>query len=221
MTPSGRIPDTHAEAWAMLPFVANGRIAPEDREWVEQHLVSCAECRHELDAQRPLAQTMSASAAPFATSEQRAFAKLWTRIEAAENAMPENDAAEIPARVAGKAPRRTVRWLAAAVVVQAVGLALLGVTALKNTDRGGTFRTVTNAETYRGPGVRLVFAPDTTMTLVTDLLARHHLELIAGPGDRGVFTAAPRGASNADAMVSAAAALRQDQHVLFAEPLRD
>ena len=40
---SSRIPDTHAEAWALLPWLANGRIAPEDREWVESHLGS-AEC---------------------------------------------------------------------------------------------------------------------------------------------------------------------------------
>ena len=28
---SSRIPDTHAEAWALLPWLANGRISAEDR----------------------------------------------------------------------------------------------------------------------------------------------------------------------------------------------
>ena len=35
---SARIPDTHAEAWALLPWLANGRIQASDREWVEAHV---------------------------------------------------------------------------------------------------------------------------------------------------------------------------------------
>ena len=50
MTP--RIPDTHAEAWALLPWHANGRISADDREWVEAHVAGCAECRAELASQR-------------------------------------------------------------------------------------------------------------------------------------------------------------------------
>ena len=49
---SPRIPDTHAEAWALLPWLANGRIQASDREWVEAHVAVCAECRAELAAQR-------------------------------------------------------------------------------------------------------------------------------------------------------------------------
>ena len=33
---SPRIPDTHAEAWAMLPWLANGRLPAADREWVQK-----------------------------------------------------------------------------------------------------------------------------------------------------------------------------------------
>jgi hypothetical protein len=35
---TSRIPDTHAEAWDLLPWLANGRIAAGDREWVEAHV---------------------------------------------------------------------------------------------------------------------------------------------------------------------------------------
>jgi len=48
---SARIPDTHAEAWALLPWLANGRLGAEDREWVEAHVAGCAECRAELASQ--------------------------------------------------------------------------------------------------------------------------------------------------------------------------
>jgi hypothetical protein len=189
MNQSGRIPDTHAEAWALLPFLVNGRIAPEDREWMELHVQSCESCRRELDAQQPLAKQMRESAPPFASSEERAFAKLWTRIEAAEGAVPVEEGIAPSATVGG--PRRTTRWLAAAVFVQAIGLALLGAGALKNSDSVSGYRTVTSVEArYSGPAVRLVFTPDTSMTEVTDILSRHGLELIAGPRGAGVFTAA-------------------------------
>ena len=87
---SSRIPDTHAEAWALLPWLANGRIVPEDREWLEAHVQGCAECRAELAAQRLVASHVnleeSASPQPVASEEQRSFNKLWARIEASESA---------------------------------------------------------------------------------------------------------------------------------------
>ena len=97
---SARIPDTHAEAWALLPWLANGRIAPEDREWVEAHLQGCAECRAELAAQRLVAshvtQEGSGSPASPPSDEQRSFNKLWARIEASESATPATGTAGMP-----------------------------------------------------------------------------------------------------------------------------
>jgi hypothetical protein len=219
MSQSGRVPDTHAEAWALLPFLVNGRIASQDREWVEAHVQTCAECRRELEAQRPLAQEMRESEAPFASSEQRAFAKLWTRIEASENAMPEDEQA-VPMR-AGAAPRRTVRWLAAAVFVQAIGLALLGGIAVKNGDDSAEdFRTVTSVEARQmGPAVRLVFTPDTSMRDVTQILSSQGLELVAGPHGAGIFTAAVADASVKTSPEAIAKSLRENARVQFAEPV--
>jgi hypothetical protein len=220
MSQSGRVPDTHAEAWALLPFLVNGRIASQDREWVEAHVQTCDDCRRELEAQRPLAQEMRQSEAPFASSEQRAFAKLWTRIEASENAMPEDEQA-VPMRATGAAPRRTVRWLAAAVFVQAIGLALLGGIAVKNSDDSADgYRTVTNVEARQmGPAVRLVFTPDTSMREVSQILSSQGLELIAGPHSSGVFTAAVADTSMKTSAEAVAMALRKNAQVQFAEPV--
>jgi hypothetical protein len=220
MTQSGRIPDTHAEAWALLPFLVNGRIAAEDREWVELHVQSCEECRREIEAQRPLAQEMRDAEPPFTSSEQRAFAKLWTRIEASEAAVPSHEE-PLAVRTSGTAPRRTVRWLAAAVIVQAIGLALLGVTALNNSEEAsGDYGTVTSAEVQQlGPAVRLVFTNETSMADVTEILARNQLELIGGPRGAGVFTAALADASTGISAETIAIALRRDPHVQFAEPV--
>jgi anti-sigma factor RsiW len=219
MTHSGFVPDTHAEAWALLPFLANGRISAEDREWVELHVHSCHACREEFAAQQSLEQHLRTAQPPFAGSEQRAFAKLWTRIEASETALPPQPERRVNS--GGSAPRRTVRWLAAAVVVQAIGLALLGVTALNTGNTSpGEFRTVTSNQTHTmGPAIRVVFRPDASMADVSDLLSRHELELIGGPQGSGIFTASSKDSSSDRSMESLAIALRNDARVLFAEPI--
>ena len=222
MTHSGRVPDTHAEAWAMLPFLANGRISAEDREWVEMHVHLCDACREEFITHQSLAHHLRDAQAPFSANEQRAFAKLWTRIEASESALPQQPEAAVLSQ--GSSPRRTVRWLAAAVVVQAIGLALLGVTALRNAEMPpGEFRTVTSGDTHMvdpsiRPTVRLVFSDDASMAEVSDLLSRHELELVAGPQGNGIFTARPSSPSNTS-IEAVASALREDARVQFAEPV--
>ncbi len=223
MSPS--IPDTHAEAWSLLPWLANGRIQPADREWVDAHVHGCAECRAELAAQRTVATQMRETAeqpAQGLADEQRSFEKLWSRIEAAETAtVPASDT-----QVASLAPRRasrTVRWLAAAVIVQGVGLALFGFNALRSPDAGKGFQTVTRVAPVRGdaPSLSIVFAPDASIEDINTLLTHQGLSLVSGPGLSGNFTAAlstDAVASGASAE-SVAAVISRDPHVAFAQPV--
>jgi hypothetical protein len=223
---SPRIPDTHAEAWALLPWLANGRIAAEQREWVEAHVHACAECRAELAAQRMIASGMrddAAPAPPAASDEQRSFDKLWARIEASESAT-------LPATGTGGGgfrASRPVRWLAAAVIVQAVGLGVLGFSALSGAGAApGDFVTVTREDPRSGaraqaPTVRVVFSPQASIATVNTLLAHQGLEIVAGPGTQGNYTAA----LSADAVASGASAesvaavMSKDPNVSFAEPV--
>ncbi len=210
------IPDTHAEAWTLLPWLVNGRISDEDREWVETHVASCEECSREVQAQRAIAGQMRDEPLPQALSAQRSFGKLWTRIEASEGALPAAEGANASAERRG--PSRTVRWLAAAVVVQAVGLATLGLAAWN----GGTgdFRTVADvpAVQVKGPAVRLVFDPAMSVGAMKEVLERHDLRIVAGPNGGGAFTAALAGTGSATPE-SVAAALSNDARVQFAQPV--
>jgi anti-sigma factor RsiW len=223
---SPRIPDTHAEAWALLPWLANGRIPAEEREWVEAHVHACAECRAELAAQRMISSGMRDDAAPApaaASDEQRSFDKLWARIEASESAT-------LPATGTGGGgfrASRPVRWLAAAVIVQAVGLGALGFSALSGSGTApGDFVTVTREDPRTGarvqsPAVRVVFAPQASIATINTLLAHQGLEIVAGPGTQGNYTAA----LSADAVASGASAesvaavISKDPNVSFAEPV--
>ena len=223
---SPRIPDTHAEAWALLPWLANGRIAPEDREWVETHVQGCAECRAEIAAQRMVVTQVyrEDSPAPAASDEQRSFNRLWSRIEASESAA--TPAAGMRAATASTRASRTVRWLVAAVVVQAIGLGAFGF-ALRGTygdDPGnrGDYTTVTSVDPrVDAPAVRLVFAPQASIATINTLLTHQGLELVAGPGREGNFTAqlsADAVASGASAD-SVAAVMSKDPNVSLAQPV--
>jgi hypothetical protein len=223
---SPRIPDTHAEAWALLPWLASGRIPANDREWVEGHVASCAECRAELASQRMVANQMygemygnGPSPESAATDEQRSFNKLWARIDASESASVPGTGA----RVAGSRYSRTVRWLAAAVIIQGFGLALFGFNALRDSAPAGEMVTVTDVPTQRlnAPAVRVVFAPGASIGTINTLLANQGLTIVSGPGTAGNFTAA----LSADAVASGASAdsvaavISKDPNVSFAQPV--
>jgi hypothetical protein len=232
---SSRIPDTHAEAWNLLPWLANGRLQATDREWVEAHVHGCAECRAELEAQRQVSSQMRAageSPSGAVTDEQRSFDKLWSRIEAAESAAP---APALTGTEGGTAvargntrSARTVRWLAAAVIVQGFGLALFGLNALRESDasQAGEFRTVSSVDPNAAvltdaPAVRLVFAPGATIDHINTLLSHQGLSIVSGPGLSGNFTAALSAetiASGASAE-SVAAVISKDPNVTFAQPI--
>jgi anti-sigma factor RsiW len=219
---SSRIPDTHAEAWALLPWLANGRIADDDREWVEAHVAGCAECRAELAAQRLVATRMSGDAGHSPVNEeQKSFNKLWARIEASEAATTPATAAQ--GLAGGSRASRTVRWLAAAVVVQAVGLGVLGFGSLREDPaHGGEIVTVANPEPrLNAPAVRIVFAPQASIETINTLLTHQGLSIVSGPGDRGNFTAE----LSTDAVASGASAesvaqvISKDPNVSFAQPV--
>jgi hypothetical protein len=218
---SSRIPDTHAEAWALLPFLANGRIQASDREWVEAHVVGCEECRAELAAQRMMATAMnrSATSETAVTDEQRSFNRLWARIEASESASPASVAAS-EARPTRSS--RTVRWLAAAVVIQGFGLALFGFNALREPSED--IRTVTDdapVSRPNAPKVSIAFAPDASIGTINTLLVHQGLSIVSGPGTAGNFTAE----LSADAVASGASAnsvadvIAKDPNVTFAQPV--
>jgi hypothetical protein len=225
---SPRIPDTHAEAWNLLPWLATGRMQPADREWVEAHVHGCAECRAELAAQRTVAAQMrvageqpAAAISSQRADEQRSFDKLWSRIEAAEAAtLPVASTASVPV---ARGASRTVRWLAAAVIVQGVGLALFGFNALRAPSGGNDFQTVTQTAPVRAdaPSLSIVFAPDASIDSINTLLTHQGLTLVSGPGLSGNFTAAlstDAVASGASAE-SVAAVISKDPHVAFAQPI--
>ena len=103
---------------------------------------------------------------------------------------------------------------------------MLGLSALSGGAPSDDYTLVTREDPrtgarVRSPTVRVVFAPQASIETINTLLAHQGLEIVAGPGTAGNFTAA----LSADAVASGASAesvaavMSKDPNVSFAEPV--
>jgi hypothetical protein len=116
-----------------------------------------------------------------------------------------------------------VRWLAAAVVVQAIGLGALGVGALRD-DGVAQDDIVTVADPMPrldAPAVRIVFAPQASIETINTLLVHQGLSIVSGPGTQGNFTAEllPDAIASGASAESVAQVISKDPNVSFAQPV--
>jgi hypothetical protein len=218
-------PNAHCRTWDLIPWVVNGSATTEQRERVEQHLRECADCRDEFTLQQQFHTGLHAAAE--ATHDPRpALQRLMARLDA-------DDASAAPAfpSLDEPAPRRVARatpWLAAAVVVQAIGLALLGGFVLGRPDAAAPttqesgYRTLSSDSAKTTAAIRLVVAPDTTLAQLRSLLSQSQLRIVESTSDNAAFGLAPQDAAlagNAEFVRTAIARLRSERGVMLVEPI--
>lgn len=226
--PQAACPD---EAARLLPWFVNGTLPAADAQFVEAHLLACETCRSDAAVLTRM-RTLLRSPGQVEHAPHGGLRKLLQRIDAAEGLPPTPGlpAADGPAQALAPAahPAQPVRkghvarWLSAAVVLQSLALVFLGALAFRDSSGGGeaAYRTLTTAPAETPPAaLRVVFAPNTTLAEVQDLLRVNGLTVQAGPSEAGLFTLALRAAREPAAEQAAALArLRADPRVRFAEP---
>ena len=235
-----------AEAARLLPWHLTGRLAAPDSARVTQHLAQCATCRADLESQRALRARLRDDG-PLEYAPQAGLAATLARIDelGRELGVPAHSPVSTPSPGAMPAPARHAarpasrwrapQWLAAAVVVQAVGLGVLGSLLVARSDAqrpaarpAGAYETLsTPGADAPGGQLRAVFATDMTLGQLSDLLGARGLQVVSGPTEAGVYTlgllptsreAVSHEAAAPDAVGTALRALRADPRVRFAEP---
>jgi Putative zinc-finger len=203
--PSG----THPIVWELIPWFVNGRLSGAEAASVSAHMENCAECAREHTEQLRILDAMQADGS-IAFASEAAFQKLAARL----------DAAPAPARA-----HPTVRWLAAASVIAALGLAAWSGWLLERTPASAAtaaYRTLTAPAPLAAGGaqLRVVFTPNLTLRELERLLHTIDAYISDGPTEAGVFTLTldPERSSSA-AVAQRLAALRADANVRFAEPV--
>ena len=209
------------EAARLLPWFVNGTLSDADAARVATHLEHCRTCRADAAEQGRVRALMRAPA-QVEYAPQAGFRKLLTRV----NELEREDLAAASKTFVRQPGRRSagssVRWLSAAVVVQALALgAIAGARFWTPFSDDGTraFRTLTSV-TAEGARLRVVFVPATTLAELQELLRANQLVAVAGPSDAGIFTLALRASvTSQEAQSAVLARLRADPRVRFAEPL--
>ena len=206
---------SHEDVWHRIPWYVNGRADEAERQRIETHVRHCDECKAEVAIQR---QVMNAIATDTRIDcmPGMSFQRLWDRIRADEMATQRASLAP-PKRVAS---RSVTRWLAAAVVVEAIGITALTATffySRDNTQPAAEYRTVTSsAATPSSGAIRAVFSPTLSVNDLQRLLEKSGLQIVSGPTEAGVYTLA---ITEAEDRTRALAELRADPAVRFAEPI--
>jgi hypothetical protein len=212
----------HREVWNLIPWVVNGRASAAEQCRVNAHLEHCVDCREEYEFQRQLREAMHLDVSED-RDPQHALPGLWARLDA-NGSTPAAD----------RGSRKStwlVRSLAAAVIVEAVGLYALGgllwwhnVPPSSATAATAQYRTLSSQPPSAATAaLRVVLAPATTLAEFQQLLEQSHLQIVSGPSEAGVYSLAPvapaKEAMNKDAMTHTLAQLRAHPAVRFAEPV--
>jgi hypothetical protein len=207
---------SHRQIWEMLPWTLNGSASEEEALAVNEHLRQCADCRQASEFEQRLHDALSRPQ-PTTCDADEGWLRLSARIDGATGT-------GLLARMRPSATMQ-VRWLAAAVIVEALALGVIVTSTWVNRPErpgAGVYRTLSQPDAARtAPTIRAVLAPEMTLDQFRQLLVEAHLQVVAGPGDAGVWSLAPAADANLLATESALRELRGSAQVRFAEPIGD
>jgi hypothetical protein len=206
----------HRQTWDLIPWLVNGTASPVERTLAEAHLEICADCRDEYAFQARLGAGLAVDVVADVPS-QPALDQLLARID-----VEEASTAARPLQVRPQLVRMT-RILAAAVIVQAIGLAVLGSWALDRSRSAdeAPYRTLsTPASDVPEATIRFVPSPELSVGQLQRLLADNGLRVANANEGGTIFALAPSTPVHATASTGEIVArLRAATGVLLAEPI--
>ena len=199
-----------ARAWEAMPWVLQGHATPEQAQWLDAHLAQCEACRVEYAQQIRLRDALSLPA-DVAVDANAGLKHLLDRLDAhdAEAALP--------------AKARThnswlLRGLAAAVVLQALGIGMLGL-KLYREQGAADYRTYSSQDAAPAPAGAIRVVPDAAMKVAdwNTLVHALHLQVVGGPNEVGAYTVVASG--NATTQAEVVRQLRAARGIRMAEPV--
>jgi hypothetical protein len=218
----------HARAELVIPWLVNGSLPAEAEPAVRRHIAVCPECREDYEEQLRVSEAMRTDG-PLVFAAEPSYQKLLARMQNPEAGRePREEPLELPpARPTHplRQPSPAVRWLAAAVVLQAFALGV-GAWVWHSSSSAAPdapYRTLTSASpSYdSGPRVRVLFRTDLTVGALQSVLQHAGANIIDGPADGNVYTLTfTRPPGSPAALEERIAALRANPSVLFAEPVQ-
>jgi hypothetical protein len=209
----------HPDAWALLPWLANDRLAGAQRSLLEEHLGHCAACREELRTQRALLAAIRSSP-QLEAMPPTSLQKLWARLDTGIHPLAAQAMNGLKARRRPRRRKSVPALLAAgaACIALVAGAVLSAVLLPRQAGPASEYRTVSDAVASTATaGIRAVFAAELELGDLQQLLGQTGLRIVDGPSASGVYTLAATSAEHDPG--AALSALRAHPAVRFAEPL--
>lgn len=213
---------SHRHAWEMIPWILNGSASEAQTRSAQEHLRQCADCRQALAFEQQLREAMMQPQTNLSDAEE-GWQSLCARLDstaASQKTWRETSGQPMRARAPGGIP---VRWLVAAVIVEALALgAIVTASWINGAGRQPASAYHTLSRPYAANAaatIRMVLAPGMTLEQFRVLLNNAHLQVVAGPGEAGVWSLAPAEDATTAATEAALRELRGNPQVRFAEPI--
>lgn len=199
-----------ATAWDAMPWVLQESAPQEQSEWLMDHLAYCASCSAEFEQQRRLQLALSLPS-DIPVDANAGLARLLNRLD-----MPEVETPPARSRASGW----LMRGLVAAVLVQAIGIGMLGAKLWSESGASQSYRTLSQTS-LPAPAGAIHVVPEATMKLADwdTLLRTLGLQVVGGPNDVGAYTVVPAGPATAQGQ--ALQQLRATRGIRLAEPVND
>ena len=197
-----------SHAWELMPWVLQDSATEEQSEWLMAHLARCESCSAEFAQQHRLRQAMQLPT-DVPVDAEAGLQRLLDRLDAPERQQPSH----------GRAGHWVIRALAAAVLVQAIGLGVLGM-KLSAGGPAPAYRTLSDPAAAPPPGaIRVV--PDAHMTLAgwDALLRTSHLRVVGGPNEVGAYMLVVAAGAPAMPPAQLVQRLRSTPGIRLAEPV--
>ena len=212
----------HDEAKLLVPWLANGSLAPGERARLLHHADTCEACRAEILTYRRLYSQLEADVVSIPDAQTSLERFRQHRIARKGDVRPEA-APSLPPSIR----RNRKRWLARSglmrmAVAAVVLLALLPLSLHLGSLQAPQFRTLSDSQELAAKGVgdaKLMFDAQLGAEQIDRLLATVGAQLVGKADAQGVYTIRLTGSNGTTPDVSAIIAwLRQQPGVLFAEP---
>jgi hypothetical protein len=199
----------HDAAEELLPWYATGRLEPDERALVEQHLSSCAHCRRQLAFERRMVDEF----ADLTPEIDTAWARLRQRIEPPRRTVARPSLWDRVAREAADFWQNLSR--PAVAVLATLQLAIIGGAGAFVTLSQESYQALSSAPLPASANVIVMFGGDTTESEIRGLLQANNATLVGGPTPADAYLLEVPSQSRTAVLSH----LRADDHVTLAQPI--
>src|ERR1700730_5619183 len=188
----------HEEVWLLLPWLANGRLSPAERETAQEHVRRCNACGRELALQQLMCNAFTEpDRVTYAPGPS--FRKLMDRIDS-DSRIRDGEGSEESLRdwqPAGRSRgqpaltrvRRVSLWRPPGLAWAASFLILFGITGMMFTAyrwSAPVFRTVTDPSVVTPNVLHIALDRSLPIGQVEELLRTGGARIVEGPGNSGI-----------------------------------